>query len=834
MSNSLHPTSHAQMDTGPSPRSNLPVQLTPFVGRKEVMRDVIQHLLRDDVHLLTLIGPPGIGKTRLSLEVAGRIADHFSDGVWFVNLALINDPSLAVSTIAHSLGLKQAGDRPLRESLLHFLLEKRLLLVLDNFEHVVDAAPLVVEFLSSAPGVKALVTSREALRVRGEQEFTVPPLALPKLDRLPTAEQISRYEAVQLFAQRARSANLDFHITDENALVVAAICWRLDGLPLAIELAAVRTKLLPPQALFERLGQRLAVLTGGARDLPPRHRTLRSAIDWSYNLLDESERSLFRRLGVFVGGCRLDAVDAVCNADGTSHITTLDSVATLVEKSLVQQTRSVDGGWPRLVLLETIKEYALEQLEESHELADVKRRHALHFLQLAQEIEPYLMGPDQTIWLDRLEEEHDNLRATLQWSQSEDGDAKLGLDMAVALGRFWSTRGYLHEGRAWLSVALSKVDSRERTPALGNALKSAGLLAYFQSDYSAARNFFEESLAILREQGNKRGIADALDGLGEIAHYEGDYKRAILLYEEWLSISRELEDIQGIANALLFLGYAELRLGESALSVARLEEALALTRQIGIPYRVAEALRMLGEVAVRQGDYDRATPLLQESLGLSRELENKWGIAACQGTLAWVALLQADYVQAIELLIESMLIRKETGDKGGIAWCLEKLAEIANRSGDWQRAAHLLGAAQALRDSAGSVVDMADRLDYERTAEVIHAQLGEKFSAAWEAGYNMVLSDPSIGHAISYALESKVTGPQPASTVHDTTGLTRREHEVAILIAQSKSNAEIAELLVVSKRTVETHITNILSKLNFSSRGQIAAWAINQKLTGGI
>lgn len=293
------------MDTGQSPRSNLPVQLTPFVGREEVMRDVIQHLLRDDVHLLTLIGPPGIGKTRLSLEVAARIADHFADGVWFVNLALINDPSHAVSTIAHSLGLKQADGRPLRESLLHFLLEKRLLLVLDNFEQVVDAAPLVVELLSSAPGVKALVTSREALRVRGEQEFAVPPLALPKLDRLPTAEQISRYEAVQLFAQRARSANLDFHITDENALVVAAICWRLDGLPLAIELAAVRTKLLPPQALFERLGQRLAVLTGGARDLPPRHRTLRSAIDWSYNLLDESERTLFRRLGVFVGGCQI-------------------------------------------------------------------------------------------------------------------------------------------------------------------------------------------------------------------------------------------------------------------------------------------------------------------------------------------------------------------------------------------------------------------------------------------------------------------------------------------------------------------------------------------------
>ncbi|MEO5952214.1 MAG: tetratricopeptide repeat protein, partial [Chloroflexia bacterium] len=594
MSN-LHLTSgEHKTDTEQPPRGNLPMQLTPFIGREEVKRDVIQHLLRDDVRLLTLIGPPGIGKTRLSLEVAADLTDHFQNGAWFVSLALVSDPLLVASTIAHTLGLKQVGGRSLREILFDYLHDKRLLLVLDNFEQVLDAAPFVAECLSAAPGVKALVTSREALRVRGEQEFGVPTLTLPNLDRLPSAEQVSHYEAVQLFAQRARSANLDFHITDDNALVIAAICWRLDGLPLAIELAAARTKLLSPQALFERLGQRLSVLTGGARDLPPRHRTLRSAIDWSYNLLDENEQRLFRRIGVFVGGCRWDAIDAVCNADGSLDISTLDAVAALVEKSLVQQTRLVDGGEPRLMMLGTIKEFALEQLEESGEIAEIKRCHAFYFLRLAEEIEPHLKGPDQSIWLARLEEEYDNLRATLKWSQGKDGDPKLALRMVVALGRFWCRRGYLQEGREWVSVALSKADRQERTSTFGMALGWAGWLAYFQSEYYAARTFFEESLAILREQGDKKDVAFALSGMGETAHYEGDYKRAISLYEEWLSISRDIEDIQGIATALLFLGYAELRVGDNTLSVARLEEALALSRQVGIRYHVAEALRVLG------------------------------------------------------------------------------------------------------------------------------------------------------------------------------------------------------------------------------------------------
>ncbi|MEO8288832.1 MAG: tetratricopeptide repeat protein [Chloroflexota bacterium] len=822
--------------------SALPPQLTRFVGRERESAAIAELLMQDDVRLLTLTGPPGIGKTRLSLEVASNLSAHFPDGIYFVPLAPVTSPTLITSSVAQVLGLKQAGSRPLLESVQDYLRNRHLLLVLDNFEQIIEAAPLVVDVLSVAPLVKVLVTSREALRVSGEQEFAVPPLSLPSLDRLPTAAEIAQYEAVQLFTQRARSSNVDFTVTDQNAVVIAAICWRLDGLPLAIELAAARTKLLPPQALFERLGTRLNLLTGGARDMPPRHRTLRNAIGWSYDLLNSADRLLFRRLSVFVGGRSLEAIEAVCNADG-SISDLLDSVSSLVDKSLLRpesaQGQELEGigGEPRFVMLETIHEYAKEKLEESGEQEEIRRSHARYFLRLAEEAEPHLLDPDQNIWLDRLGKEYDNLRAALQWNQSTDGDAKFGLDMAAALGRFWSIRGNLHEGREWMSLVLSKVDGQERTSALGKALTWAGWLAYFQSDYGAARTFFEESLAIFREQGNKQGTAYALDGLGEIAHYEGDYKRAISLYEEWLSISRELEDIQGIAAALLFLGYTELRLvdiGDYALPVARLEEALALSRQIGIGYRVAEALRVLGEVSVRRGDYTEATALLQESITIARELDNKWGIAASQGTLAWIALLQADYAQATKLLMGSMLIRKEIGDKGGIAWCLEKLAGIAREQKQIERAICLLGAAHALRVNVGSGIDLADQPDHEQSIVAMRGQLGEvAFASGWTIGNNMTL-DQALIFATEYTSEqhdslAKEESARPSASP-PCGDLTQRECEIAALIADSITNAGIAEMLVVSKRTVETHISNILSKLGFTSRGQIAAWAIKRGL----
>lgn len=832
------PTGQPKLPQPTTTHNNLPLQPTPLIGRKQEAERVRQLLLSPDVRLFTLTGPPGVGKTRLSLHVASSLLSSFPDGVFFIDLAPIYDHSLVAFEIARGLDVREASGQSSLDNLKAFLRDKRLLLVLDNFEQVIEAAPVVAELAQASSGVKLLVTSRMRLQLRGEHELQVLPLAMPPLDHLPPIDELVKYEAIRLFIERATAIKSDFVVTDRSASAVTEICHRLDGLPLAIELAAARVKILPAQAMLLRLHGglqlRTGVLTGGAHDLPARQRTLHSAIAWSYDLLNSADRLLFRRLSVFVGAPSLEAIEAVCNADGSIGPDGFDSVSSLVDKSLLRQEEGA-GGQPRFVMLETIKEFALEQLEESHEATELRQCHALYFLRLAQEAEPHLSIPDQTIWLDRLEEEYDNLRAALQWDQSKDGGGKLGLDMVAALGRFWSIRGYMREGREWLSVVLSKVDSRERTLALGKALIWAGFLAYFQSDYATARTLFEESLAVLREQGYKQGVAYALDGLGEIAHYEGDYKRAISLYEEWLSVSRELEDIQGIADALLYIGYAELRMGDYALPVARLEEALAISRQVGISYRVAEALRLLGEVRVRQGDYTGATSLLQESITIARGLGNKWGIAACAGTLAWVALLQANYVQATELLMESMLIRKEIGDKGGLAWCLEKLAEIAMVHGDWERAGRLLGTAKALRDSAGSVVDAADQPDHERTTEAINAELGEEtFSAVWEAGRITVLSDPNLEQAIAYALESKVARPRPPSTANDTVGLTRREREIAILIAESKSNAEIAEAMVITKRTVETHIGNILSKLGFTSRGQIAAWAIKNGLVNDI
>jgi predicted ATPase/class 3 adenylate cyclase len=725
--------------------NNLPIQLTSFIGREKEIAEVRQSI--SEHRLVTLTGPGGSGKTRLALQVASEMIEHFHDGVFFVALAPIMDPKLVSSTIAQSLGIPEAAGRSITDSIKDYLQSKSLLLLLDNFEQVIPAAPLVAELLVACSGLKILVTSREGLRVSGEHEYFVPPLPLPNLTQLPSVESLAQYAAVELFLQRARSVKPDFRITPDTAPVVAEICYRLDGLPLAIELAAARIKLLPPRAMLTRLGNRLEFLTGGARELPARQQTLRNAIAWSYDLLDENEQKLFRQLSVFVGGCTLDAIEAV-SGDPQAYLPLLDQFGSLLDKSLLREVEGMSDE-PRFVMLELLREFGLEQLKASGEQEITQRRHANFFIALAEQAEIKLESVDQLEWINRMEQEHDNLRAALEWSKTAKGTGELCLRLAGSLGLFWEARGYFSEGRERLSAILSTDVARGRTAAHAKLLARAAELAYRQSDYAATVELAEESLAIYREVGDKQGIASVLIKLGNAATEAGDYETASGFLEEALTIWRELDDKHGTARALISLGWSALRPGDYQLANERLESALAISRELEDTRSIGFELSGLGEVALRRGDYPRATQLLEESLELRRQLGSKWGVGVSLGTLGWVALREGDWKRALARLGESLEVRQEIGDKGGSAWCIERLAEVAQAQGNPEKAVRLLSAAGALRISIGSVIDPADQPDYQNRRAALREKLGqEQFAALWEEGRKLTLEQ-----AITYALE---------------------------------------------------------------------------------
>ncbi|MFQ5796017.1 MAG: BTAD domain-containing putative transcriptional regulator [Candidatus Bipolaricaulia bacterium] len=697
--------------------NNLPIPLTRFIGREKELNAVQKHLLDEDVRLLTLTGVGGTGKTRLGLQVAADLIAHFEDGAYFMNLAPISDPGLVVSTIAQTLGIKETGGQSLFDSLKESLRDRQILLLLDNFEPVVAAAPQVVGLLEAYPRLKLLVTSREPCHVSGEHVFPVPPLTLPKSDLKPPPpiEHLVQYEAVRLFIERALAVKLDFAVTRESAPAIAEICIRLDGLPLAIELAAARITLLSPQAILERLGSRLELLTGGARDLPARQQTLRDTIDWSYDLLDAGEKTLFERLSVFVGGCTLEAAEAVCSGvdDLEQEMDILDGLASLVDKNLLRQEERAEGE-PRFLMLETIREYGLERLEASGktEAEAIRCTHADYYLDLAEAAEPRIGwwgGPEQGIWLNWLEVEHDNLRAALAHFE-QIGEVEAGLRLGGALRSFWFLRGSPSEGRRWLEGALKQGGSVS-APVRAKALLGAGWLAWRQSDYEQATALLEESLALFQELGDKEGIAGSLNRLGLVACSEGDLGRAAALCEEALTLYRELGDKLGIADSILYLGH----------------------------------------VAQYQDDLGRATALYEESLVLCRGLENKQGIALSLFHLGNVAVGQGDLGRAVALYEESLILRQEIGDKGGIALCLEGLAGVACANGQPEQAARLFGAAEALREAIGFPLMPPDRtlLDYDRNVAAVRAELSEDaFEAAWTEGRAMTLEQ-----AIAYALE---------------------------------------------------------------------------------
>jgi predicted ATPase/DNA-binding XRE family transcriptional regulator len=721
--------------------NNVPTPLTPLIGRENALEAARNFLLRQDIRLLTLTGVPGIGKTRLSLDVASRSLPEFEDGVFFVELAAIAEPDLVASTIAIALGCKEMGGGSHLDWLKQFAGKHRLLLALDNFEQVLDAAPLVADLLGACPALKILVTSREPLHILGEQQLQVPHLEVPDLTRLPGAQDdqaLLRYPAVELFVQRACAVDPGFALTEENYKTVAAICARLEGLPLAIELAAARIKMLTPIDLLFHLDSRLNLLTGGPRHLPARLQTLRGAIDWSYRLLSPTEQTLFACLGIFVGGATLQAIEAVYSPQGDpSHL--LDGVGSLVDKNLLRR----EASRSRFSMLEMVREYALEKLLESGRAEAIRRSHASFLLQFAEEANLITHGPEETSGLDRLEVENDNLRAALQWCLSREagpGGVETGLRLVVLLSRLWYVRGYLSEGRERIASVLSSRGAME--PEVKSrrawALISAGDLAFLQAHYVAVRAALEEAVDLFLEIGDKKGIAYALNNLADTAREEGNYDAATLLFEQSLSIFRELGDMHGAMVALVLMSQAEMRRGFHAQATAHLEEALQIAQLEQIPSEIAVALCSLGELMILQGEYQKALPFLEESLALRRTVGFHWSTAASLGALGWATLRLGDLTRASEIIAESLILRKELMDKGGIAWCLEKLAEIAAETGHPLRAARLLGAAKVLRQSIHTEVDIADRPDYERTVDAVRTRLGEQvFAEAFELGKAM-------------------------------------------------------------------------------------------------
>ncbi len=698
------------------PPTAFPARAGPLIGREEDVRDVSGLLLRDDVRLVTLTGPPGIGKTRVALAVAGALRDAF-DRAAFVDLSTVLDPAEVIPAIVQAVRVKRRRERSRLDALAEALRGRRWLLILDNFEQVSPAAPQVAVLLERRPDLKILATSRARLRLTWEHEFPLPPLALPDLQKASDPGAVAGSPAAALFLQRARSVNADFHITAENAQSVALICHRLDGLPLAIELAAPRIKLLSPQTMLSRLRHRLSLLTGGGRDLPLRHQTVRAAVAWSYALLEPAPQAIFRRLAVFVGGCSLAAAEGVCaDPEGTESI--LDALSALVDNSLLRREEQAEGEI-RFSMLETIRDYALEQLTATPEMEAVLRRHALHYLTLAETAEPALAGPEQEEWLERLEREHDNLRAALRWSH-QSGEIALGLRLAGALAQFWERHGYTKEGRAWLDALLAAEEEGETPPPVR---------------------------------------ARALNVTGNLARVEGDYEEAVARYRESMALRRAVGDVRGIAVALNNLGVAAKDQGDYAAARAHLEESLSLKRDLGDRRSIAVTLNNLGLTANGQRDHPAARGFLEEALEHFRELGDKWGIALALNNLGTTAALAGDTEQAAALHRSSLALRRGLKDKWGVAEGLEGLAKISASGGEPGRAAELFGAAEALRDQFGFPLPPDERADYDRVVALIRSELGDAaFTAAWAAG-RALTPDQALDAAL---LPDTPTPPPPA------------------------------------------------------------------------
>lgn len=773
----------------------LPAQLTSVVGRERETEAACALLRGHAVRVLTLSGAPGIGKTRLALQIATELCADFADGVCFVPLAAVLDPALVPSAIAQALDVRELPGQALFATLQEFLRDKQLLLLLDNFEQVVQAATLVRDLLVTAPGLKVLITSRELLHLYGEQEFPVPPLEAPDIRALPSVERIAQFPAVALFVERAQAVKPDFALTPENAPVIAEMCAWLDGLPLGIEMAAARVKWLAPRALLARLRQRLALLTG-QRDLSARQQTLRGAIDWSYDLLPPAERKLFTRFAVFVNGATLETAQAVLSGFPTPDVgDILAQLRSLVDKSLLRVVLPVgDDVAPRFTMLGTLREYALDKLAASGEVDLMRERHLNYYVHWAEQGEARLHGPDQIDWLERFESEHDNLRAALDWaSQAGAVRQEAGLRLAGALGWFWRVHGHLSEGLHSLQAVLR--DPTTGQPLRAKALSAAALLAYYQADYALSQALYEESVTLATVLADRAGQAYALQGLGNCYWYEGHQLKAQALLEQSVLLYRELNDQWGLALALSGLAGVLGYQGDYAASSMMFEESLSISAALGDKWSTAYALWNLGDVTYAQGDYERARTLYERSLPIARELGDKPNIAFVLAKLAGLAMQQGEYEhvgthaqealtlfremgdqwqppfllrmqgyvalhegcldQAALLCKESLTLNHELRDERGVIACIVALACVAVAAGgevNVLRAAQLFGAAQALLDAREMQLLPPDARAYALNVAVLGTRMSEPdFDTARAAGSAMTLVQAS-----SLALELPV------------------------------------------------------------------------------
>ena len=839
----------------------LPAPLTPLIGRKRELAEITR-LIRG-TRLLTLTGTGGSGKTRLAQAIGGRAVRHFPDGVSWTELVGISDGAVVPRAVAAALGLREQPRRDILTVLTDHVAGRRLLLILDNCEHLLAAvAPLAEWLLRAAPRLQILTTSREPLGVPGETTWLVPPLSLPESAAGLDAETALAAEAVQLFVARARDADPGFRLTAERVPHVVRVCGALDGLPLALELAAAQTRGLAVEEIAARLGDRFSLLSAAQRTMRPEHQTLRKAIDWSYALLAEPERELLARLSVFAGGFTMDAVEAVCGADHSAP--TL--LAQLVNKSLVAAGPGAAGP-ARYRLLDTIRAYAGERLEESGRADAARTAHMMHFLRLAEESAERLRGPEQQAWIHRLLDDQDNLRAALEWTERS-GRRNEGVQMAGALWRFWNVEGFWREGRRWLERALEPGVALQ--PAWrARAAFGAGVLAWYQHDHSAARRWLHIAREIGEQLNESRLVADVLRQLALVATAYQEHREAwklglesLRLFEEaqdaWgiaaasrvlgfhasghagahvtdridldlaaryfarsLELAKSLGDHRGIGWSLLGLGIVVLERGDRRTSTQHLEAAWRTFIELGDRRGLASALLYLARTALDEREFDRADTLATESVRIDREageVSRGGGALLC---LADIARARGDVIRAEAIDGEALSVFKSLGAPGGIADALQGLGFSALRRRRWKRTATLLGAATAVRTAFDIVLLPSQREPFARAVGTTRAGLGgTRFETAWQAGLAMTMDA-----AIAFATEQPVEEAGDAQREGGVT-LTERELEVAALVARGLSNREIAQALSISRRTADSHIQHILNKLSFRSRAQIAAWAV--------